>query len=67
MAPDQLSGRWPVGVKISEFHDPEEPLTLPSPARGEGFQNPSLDGRGKGEGDNLLKIRGRRRYLKAYG
>jgi hypothetical protein len=31
------------------------PLTLPSPARGEGFDAPSLDGRGKGEGDNHLK------------
>ena len=27
------------------------PLTLPSPARGEGSGTPSLDGRGKGEGD----------------
>jgi len=26
------------------------PLSLPSPARGEGFKSPSLDGRGKEEG-----------------
>jgi hypothetical protein len=31
------------------------PLTLPSPAKGEGFENPSLDGRGKGEGDIRLR------------
>ena len=30
----------------------KNPLSLPSPARGEGFETPSLDGRGKGEGDN---------------
>ncbi len=30
----------------------KDPLTLPSPARGEGFRTPSLDGRGNGEGDN---------------
>jgi hypothetical protein len=26
------------------------PLSLPSPARGEGLKSPSLDGRGQGEG-----------------
>jgi hypothetical protein len=52
------SGRRPCVVATS-------PLFPPSPARGEGFgilsphgkgaqESPSLDGRGKGEGDNYL-------------
>ncbi len=34
----------------------KSPLSLPSPARGEGFQTPSLDGRGKGEGDSRMAL-----------
>ncbi len=42
----------PEGANLGACFDPgRSPLTLPSPARGEGFQIPSLDGRGKGEGD----------------
>jgi len=42
------------------------PLTLPSPARGEGFESPSLDGRAKGEGDDRLKSLTFIRYFYAY-
>ncbi len=42
-----------VNFRLNLDHD--SPLSLPSPARGEGFRSPSLDGRGQGEGDSYLK------------
>jgi hypothetical protein len=33
----------------------KSPLSLPSPAWGEGFQSPSLDGRGLGEGEHYVE------------
>jgi hypothetical protein len=53
----QQTGANSIGIVFSLYHDPRKsPLTLPSPARGEGFRVPSLDGRGKGEGDIRLRL-----------
>ena len=56
---DRALGRViPEGANLGACFDPgRSPLTLPSPARGEGFQIPSLDGRGKGEGDYEIPAR----------
>jgi hypothetical protein len=42
-----------IGVDLGLVRNFEAPLTLPSPARGEGSKLPSLDGRGWGR----VKIR----------
>jgi len=56
-----------MGVNVGSKFAENVPSTSPFPARGEGFESPSLGGRGKGEGDNVLKSLGRYRCLNAYG
>ncbi|MBM3298572.1 MAG: bifunctional [glutamate--ammonia ligase]-adenylyl-L-tyrosine phosphorylase/[glutamate--ammonia-ligase] adenylyltransferase, partial [Deltaproteobacteria bacterium] len=56
-----------VTENMAEIGVTDSPITLPSPARGEGLESPCLDGIGKGEGGNRLKSLTLMPYLDACG
>jgi hypothetical protein len=57
----------PVCANLRPCSDLKSTLSLPSPARGEGFLIPSLDGRGQGDGDKLLNLHNSRSRINTHG